>query len=243
MVAKMSNDLGRYLEDNGMFKTAALVYAEVGVHLSKVGYYLAYKGFLNSGFAWKCNANINTGNVYVKELFAAERYYALALDSARFLYDPKKYRISVFVTLKHLFNLYLQYSPKVFSASCGLAIRELLRIAGEEDLPGGSANFTYNTQTDLHPNLVGVGKERIICVIQSIVEAASKSPTAMRKAIRDSGNPDGIIDERIDETSAIRFPSKLQKSREKKLARLDIMQTCDACDKLNADHKFLTCPW
>ena len=32
---------------------------------------------------------------------------------------------------------FLQHSPEVFSASCALALRELLRIAGEEDLPGG----------------------------------------------------------------------------------------------------------
>jgi hypothetical protein len=182
---------------------------------------------LNSGLAWKRNANINTGNVNVNELFEAERYYALALDSTRFLYDPDEYRSSVFRTLKNLVYLYRQNSPKVFSASSALAIRELLR---------------------LHPNLMGVGKERIICVIQSIVEASSISPTVMRKAIRDSGHPDEkIAFSAFGGNEALHFDShqkgKKEARRQMKGTKLEIMQTCDACNKFNEDHKFRTCPW
>lgn len=103
-----------------------------------------------------------------------------AFSSVSVRHDPKKYCDLVFNILRNLDCLY-GISPETFPFKCAISIQALIQGAGEKNTDSNRYGLRYDIQ--------GADKERILCIIQSIIEA-STSPKAMRNAIYECGEHD-----------------------------------------------------
>ena len=245
VVAKMCNNLEEYLEVKGRFKSAALVYAEAGEHLYKVGHHLAVTLLINSGLSWRRNAINNNGTVNVDDVYEAERYYTMALHSVCFQCDSKRYQSQVFSLFKNIHCLYKLFCD-IFPKQCFIFLQELLHEA-DSDSPILDKRITRTgVLSELRPDLHNIGRDRIICVIQSIIETAH-CPKDLRKAIIDCGDPEThkylemnfLSDKHCyhdNEKTAARNHMKEQE-------QITVQQQCCACRVFIEENKLLECKW
>ena len=243
VVAKMCNNLGVYLEVKGQFKSAALVYAEAGEHLYKVGHHQASVLLTNSGHSWQRNAGDNNGQINANDIYEAERYYTMALHSVLFIHDHKKYRSEAFGVLTDICCLY-RYFYHLFPGQGLLVLQELLQEAGIA-LPICDKIMTRaGVLSDLRLDLHNVGKDRMDCVIQSIIEA-SVCPQDMREAIVNCRDPE-------TSNSLVLEPSRNYYTHDDGLtdARISLSghvhvtkRPCTACGVFIDDSKLLECKW